>query len=93
MTDKPRDLGDWQSAVDAYVAAGYSKEGAEAAIDQHGAIVASHIKSPKEPLPQALIEPVAEDGRDTVSEPEDAPEPGNPVPVSTTEGAKEEEPV
>lgn len=45
MTDKPRDLGDWQSAVDAYVAAGYSREGAEAAIDQHCAIVAAH--SPK----------------------------------------------
>ena len=49
MTDKSRDLGDYQTAVDAYVAAGYSKEGAEAVLNQHCAIVASH----KPPAPAA----------------------------------------
>ena len=49
MTDTSRDLGDYQTAVDAYVAAGYSKEGAEAVLNQHCAIVASH----KPPAPAA----------------------------------------
>ena len=86
MTDKSRDLGDWQSAVDAYVAAGYSKEGAEAVIDQHCAIVASH--KPPAPAPQAVAEPepVIEDDADVEQEEDIDPD-------DSTEDAKEKEPV
>lgn len=86
MTDKPRDLGDWQSAVDAYVAAGYSKEGAEAAIDQHCAIVASH-KPPAPPAAAAEPEPIIESQQEQESE-QDQDESAD-----LDEDAKEEEPV
>ena len=91
MTDKPRDLGDWQSAVDAYVAAGYSKEGAEATIDQHCAIVASH--KPPAPVPAAVAEP-----EPIVEEPEQDKESAllgqdGLEPIDSTDDAKEEEPV
>ena len=88
MTDKPRDLGDYQSAVDAYVAAGYSREGAEAVIDQHCAIVASH--KPPAPAPQAVAEPepVVE-----AEEPEPESEQEQDDTADLDEDAKEEEPV
>lgn len=89
MTDRPRDLGDWQSAVDAYVAAGYSKEGAEAAIDQHCAIVASH-KPPAPPPAVAEPEPVIEAEAD---EQEQESEQEQDESADSTEDAKEEEPV
>lgn len=84
MTDKPRDLGDWQSAVDAYVAAGYSKEGAEAAIDQHCAIVASHKPAPL---------PIASEPEPIVEEPEQVSEQEQDESADLNEDAKEEEPV
>ena len=91
MTDKPRDLGDWQSAVDAYVAAGYSKEGAEAVLNQHCAIVASH--KPPVPAPVAVAEPepqpepIVEDDDEAEQESEQKQD------ELDTEDAKEEEPV
>ena len=90
MTDKSRDLGDWQSAVDAYVAAGYSREGAEAVIDQHCAIVASH-KPPAPPQAVAEPEPVIEDEADAEQEQESEQEQDDTA--DTTEDAKEEEPM
>ena len=92
MTDKPRDLGDYQSALDAYVAAGYSKEGAEAVLDQHCAIVASH--KPPAPPPQAVAEPVADAKPDV--KPKQEPKQELPAAkldaVDKTEDAKEKEP-
>lgn len=91
MTDKPRDLGDWQSAVDAYVAAGYSREGAEAAIDQHCAIVASHKPPAPAPVAVAEPEPIIEDDADAEPELDQAAE---LYTLDTApEDAKEEEPV
>ena len=87
MTDKPRDLGDWQSAVDAYVAAGYSKEGAEAVIDQHCAIVASH----KPPAPAAAAVPEPEPKEEAELEQESEQEQDESADLD--EDAKEEEPV
>ena len=78
MTDKPRVLGDYQSAVDAYVAAGYSKEGAEAALDTHCAIVASH-------KPPALVPVAAEP--ELVTAASGSPQPVNMVPANSTEDA------
>ncbi len=86
MTDKPRDLGDYQSAVDAYVASGYSREGAEAAIDQHCQIVASH-KPPAPPPPEPIAEPKSD------LEPEPAQEQESASDQADTEAAKEEETV
>ena len=74
MTDKSRDLGDWQTAVDAYVAAGYSREGAEAVLDQHCAIVASH--KPPGPPPMAVADP------DPIIEAEDAPAQAEPTDIT-----------
>ena len=87
MTDKSRDLGDWQSAVDAYVAAGYSKEGAEAVIDQHCAIVASH----KPPAPAAAAVPEPEPKEEAELEQESEQEQDESADLD--EDAKEEEPV
>ena len=87
MTDKPRDLGDWQSAVDAYVAAGYSKEGAEAVIDRHCAIVASH----KPPAPAAAAVPEPEPKGEAELEQESEQEQDESADLD--EDAKEEEPV
>ena len=89
MTDKPRDLGDWQSAVDAYVVAGYSKEGAEAVLDQHCAIVASHKPPAPAPVAVAEPEPIIEDDADAEQESEQEQDDA----ADLDEAAKEEEPV
>ena len=87
MTES-RNLGDYQTAVDAYVAAGYSKEGAEAVLDQHCAIVASH----KPPAPPAAVpEPQPEPKEEAELEQESEQEQDDTADLD--EDAKEEEPV